>query len=63
MRRGFGAVKVSVSVGQTKWRSSVFPDAKSGRYLLPLKAEVRKKVKIAAGDTIGGAVEVVDLDA
>jgi hypothetical protein len=32
-RRGFGSVRVHARLGNTEWRTSVFPDAKSG--LLP----------------------------
>lgn len=41
-RRGFGAVKVSVQIGQTRWATSVFPDKASGSYFLPIKAAVRR---------------------
>lgn len=52
LRRGFGSLPVTVSVGQTSWRTSLFPDKKSGTYLLPLKAQVRKKENIHQGDHI-----------
>lgn len=51
-RRGFGAVKVEVSVGKTTWLTSMFPDKYSGSYILPLKAQVRKIEDIEAGDKI-----------
>jgi len=51
-RVGWGSVPVSVTVGKTTWKTSIFPDKKSGLYLLPMKAEVRKKENISAGDTI-----------
>ena len=41
IRRGFGSVRVSVTVGATTWRTSVFPDRRSGTYLLPMKRSVR----------------------
>lgn len=40
--RGWGSLPVSVTIGNTSWDTSIFPDKKSGSYLLPLKAEVRK---------------------
>ena len=49
---GWGSIPVSVTVGTTTWKTSIFPDKKSGSYLLPVKAEVRKKEGIAGGDTI-----------
>ena len=51
-RRGFGAVRVRARVGATSWETSIFPDKKSGTYLLPLKAAVRKKEGIFLNDII-----------
>ena len=51
-RRGWGAVRVLVTVGNTSWETSIFPDSKRGAYLLPVKADVRKKEKFAAGDKV-----------
>ncbi|MFZ0161621.1 MAG: DUF1905 domain-containing protein [Kineosporiaceae bacterium] len=36
LRRGFGSVRVAVTVGDTSWRTSVFPDSTSGTFLLPM---------------------------
>lgn len=52
MKRGWGSLPVTVSIGNTKWETSIFPDKKTGTYLLPLKAEVRKKENIKIGNTI-----------
>jgi Domain of unknown function (DUF1905) len=49
---GFGSVKVTVTVGPATWETSVFPDSKSGRYLLPVKAAVRRKARIEDGDEV-----------
>src|SRR3989338_9864774 len=50
--RGFGSLPVNVTLGKTKWKTSIFPDKRSGTYLLPLKAFVRRAEGIAEGDTI-----------
>ena len=50
-RGGFGSVKVEASINGVSWRTSVFP-VKSGGSLLPVKAEVRRKAAIAAGDQV-----------
>jgi hypothetical protein len=50
--RGWGSLPVTVKLGKTKWQTSIFPDKKSGTYLLPLKAAVRKKEEIEADDTV-----------
>ncbi|MEK7156768.1 MAG: DUF1905 domain-containing protein [Patescibacteria group bacterium] len=51
-RRGFGAVRVWVCIGKTEWETSIFPDSRSGVYVLPLKAKIRRAEGIQAGDTI-----------
>ena len=51
MLRGFGSVRVESTIGDVTWRTSVFP-MKDGGYILPVKAEVRRKAGIAAGDEV-----------
>lgn len=55
---GFGSVRVSVTVGATRWQTSLFPHRESGGYVLPLKAEVRKRESIAEGDLITVRISV-----
>jgi hypothetical protein len=57
-RRGWGSVRVSAAIGNTTWKTSIFPDSKAGAYLLPVKAEVRKKEKIEAGSSVLVSVRV-----
>ena len=57
-KRGWGSLPVIVTIGQTQWKTSIFPDKKAGAYLLPLKADVRKKENLSAGDTIRFTVEI-----
>lgn len=51
-RRGWGAVRVVVTIASTSWETSIFPHSAAGAYILPVKADVRKKEKIAAGDAV-----------
>lgn len=51
-KKGWGSLPVEVKLGDTTWKTSVFPDRKSGTYLLPLKAIVRRKEGVEAGDTV-----------
>lgn len=51
-RRGWGAIKVRVTIGATTWETSIFPDSKRGTYLLPLKAKVRRAEKIEEGSKV-----------
>lgn len=59
LKKGFGSLPVKVSIGQTVWKTSIFPDNKADAYLLPLKAEVRKKEKIMEGDIVELNIEVL----
>lgn len=56
--RGFGSVRVEATVNGVTWRTSVFPQ-RSGGYILPVKAEVRRKAAIAAGDEIRVTLELL----
>jgi hypothetical protein len=40
-RRGFGSVRVEVTVGSSTWNTSIFPDTKSESFVLPVKKAVR----------------------
>ena len=51
-RRGFGSVRVEVHVGDTTWRTSVFPDSASGCFVLPVKQSVRQAERVDVGDEI-----------
>ncbi len=51
-RVGWGAVPVTVVVGTTTWKTSIFPHKKSETFLLPIKAEVRRRENISDGDII-----------
>lgn len=44
-RKGFGSIPVIVTIGETTWKTSIFPE-KKGTYILPLKKDVRVKEKI-----------------
>nr|WP_042191419.1 DUF1905 domain-containing protein [Kibdelosporangium sp. MJ126-NF4]CEL20071.1 hypothetical protein [Kibdelosporangium sp. MJ126-NF4]CTQ97295.1 hypothetical protein [Kibdelosporangium sp. MJ126-NF4] len=59
-RRGFGSVRVNVTVGATAWRTSIFPDSKEGCYVLPVKRAVRKAEALDVGDTVSVRIELVD---
>jgi Domain of unknown function (DUF1905) len=60
-RRGFGSVRVDVTVGATSWRTSIFPDSKTGTYLLPVKKAVRVAEHLEAGDEVRAQLQVADL--
>ncbi len=55
---GWGSLPVTVTVGQTKWKTSIFFDKKSGSYLLPLKAQVRKKESLRDGQSLQFSIKI-----
>lgn len=56
--RGFGSLPIIVHIGSTTWKTSIFPDSKSGTYILPVKAMVRKNEGLFEGDTVRFSIEV-----
>jgi hypothetical protein len=53
---GWGVIPVEVRIGNTEWQTSLFP--KNGRYIVPIKASVRKAEKLEEGDSITVRLEV-----
>jgi hypothetical protein len=57
-RRGFGSLRVQASIGQTTWETSIFPSASADAYLLPVKAQVRKREALKVGVPVALRLEV-----
>ena len=55
--RGFGSLKVTATIGDSTWRTSVFPSREEG-WMLPVKAAVRKAEDIGEGDEVELVLEV-----
>ena len=51
-QRAFGSLPVSVALGHSVWTTSLFFDSKSDAYLLPVKADVRRREHVDDGDTV-----------
>lgn len=51
MARGFGSLKVTATIGETSWRTSVFPSRETG-WMLPVKAAVRKAEGLSERDEV-----------
>ncbi len=58
--RGFGSVRVRVTVGRSVWQTSIFPDSKRSVYALPVKAAIRRAEALDPGDTLSVTVELMD---
>ena len=53
---GWGVIPVHVRIGKTEWQTSLFP--KDDRYLVPIKASVRKAENLEAGDHVTVRLDV-----
>ena len=59
LTNGFGSLKVEATIGKTVWRTSIFPDSKSGLFDLPLKAPVRKANGLEVGSVAKVELEIL----
>ncbi len=57
MPAGFGSFRVEVTVGETVWRTSVFPASEC--FVLPMKKAVRKAEAIEVGDVVAVSLDVL----
>ncbi|HEY6747472.1 MAG TPA: DUF1905 domain-containing protein [Mycobacteriales bacterium] len=46
---GWGMIPVTARIGGSSWKTSLWP--KDGRYVVPVKTEVRRAEHLAEGDT------------
>ena len=53
---GWGMIPVQVRIGKSEWKTSLFP--KDGRYIVPIKASVRKAEYLEEGDQVAVRLEV-----
>lgn len=49
---GWGSVRVTVTIGKTTWKTSLFPDKKAEAFVLPIKALVRKNEGLGDGSVV-----------
>jgi hypothetical protein len=53
---GWGMIPADARIGITEWKTSLFP--KDGRYIVPIKASVRKAENLEEGDKVTVRLEV-----
>ncbi len=53
---GWGVIPVHVQIGETEWKTSLFP--KEGRYLVPIRMSVQKSEDLKVGDRVVIQLEV-----
>ncbi|PFG42379.1 uncharacterized protein DUF1905 [Isoptericola jiangsuensis] len=59
--RGFGSIRVEVTVGSTTWRTSVFPSDERRAYVLPMKKQVRRAEGLEPDAPVTVRLVTVDL--
>jgi hypothetical protein len=60
MANGFGSVRVTATIGGSRWQTSIFPDSARQAYALPVKKAVRKAEGLTPGDSARVIVELRD---
>ena len=58
--RGFGSIRVEARIGSTTWRTSLFPDAAQGSFVLPVKKSVRRDEDLEHGTPCDVMLSIVD---
>jgi hypothetical protein len=58
-RKGWRSLPVSAKIGKTVWKTSIFLDHQSKVYILPLKAQIRKKENIFDGDVVNFQIKIL----
>ncbi len=58
--RGFGSVRVEVTVGSSTWRTSLFPSRPLDSYVLPVKKAVRRAEQLDIEDMATFTIRVLD---
>ena len=53
---GWGMIPAEVQIGKTKWKTALFH--KDGRYIVPIKASVRKAEDLEKGDKVNVRLDI-----
>ena len=55
--KSFGSLRIVARIGKTVWSTSIFFDTNAGAFVLPVKADVRRKESLALDDTVKCLIE------
>lgn len=59
LHHGWNSLKVHVGIGGTAWDTSMFYSTQSNAYILPIKAQVRKREQLYVDDEVMVEVTIV----
>ena len=60
-RRGFGSLRVEGATCSSTWRTSIFPDAARGTFLLPVRRAVREAEDLEDGRAHTFRLRLIDV--
>lgn len=52
LEEGWGRMKVTAKIGSSEWQTAIWFDTKQDTYLLPLKAQIRKKENVELNEEV-----------
>ena len=55
---GWGRLKVTAKTGDSQWKTAIWFDTKHETYLLPIKADIRRKEKIELGKEVEVTISI-----
>jgi hypothetical protein len=58
--RGFGSIRVRARIGASIWKTSIFPSAETGGFVLPVKKAIRSAEGLEEGETCAVDLELID---
>jgi hypothetical protein len=58
LARGFRSVKVEARIGETAWKTSIFPSKARSAHILPIKKSVRLSEDICVGSSVTIALRI-----
>ncbi len=61
LRRGWDSLPVTVTLGASVWTTSIFYSAKDRKYLMGLRAGVRKKEHVKMGDRVRMVMQIREI--
>jgi hypothetical protein len=55
---GWGRLKAIAQINETEWKTAIWFDTKTNTYLLPVKAEVRRKGNLEMGNNLNVEIRI-----
>lgn len=56
---GFGSVRVEISIGNSSWKTSIFPNKAEKTFMFPVKKIIRDAEKLSLGDQVQVSMRIL----